>query len=88
MAWRFLSNLRNHLHLTARRRADRLIFEQQERVALAMGYPSGGAGVDCAASGLATAAAMTTSATSLKSRNIKSRRAAMLGPHARSNDKK
>jgi [protein-PII] uridylyltransferase len=46
LAWRFLSNVRNHLHLTARRRADRLIFEQQERVALAMGYPSGGAGVE------------------------------------------
>jgi [protein-PII] uridylyltransferase len=46
LAWRFLSNVRNHLHLTARRRADRLIFEQQERVALAMGYPAGGAGVE------------------------------------------
>jgi [protein-PII] uridylyltransferase len=46
MAWRFLSNVRNHLHLTARRRADRLIFEQQERVALAMGYAAGGAGVE------------------------------------------
>jgi [protein-PII] uridylyltransferase len=46
LAWRFLSNVRNHLHLTARRRADRLIFEQQERVALAMGYAAGGAGVE------------------------------------------
>lgn len=46
LAWRFLSNVRNHLHLQARRRADRLIFEQQERVALAMGYGSGGAGVE------------------------------------------
>jgi [protein-PII] uridylyltransferase len=46
LAWRFLSNVRNHLHLSARRRADRLIFEQQERVALAMGYAAGGAGVE------------------------------------------
>ena len=46
LAWRFLSNVRNHLHLQARRRADRLIFEQQERVALAMGYGPGGAGVE------------------------------------------
>ncbi len=46
LAWRFLSNVRNHLHLLARRRADRLIFEQQERVALAMGYGAGGAGVE------------------------------------------
>jgi [protein-PII] uridylyltransferase len=46
LAWRFLSNVRNHLHLQARRRADRLIFEQQERVALAMGYGAGGAGVE------------------------------------------
>jgi [protein-PII] uridylyltransferase len=46
LAWRFLSSVRNHLHLQARRRADRLIFEQQERVALAMGYGAGGAGVE------------------------------------------
>jgi [protein-PII] uridylyltransferase len=46
LAWRFLSSVRNHLHLQARRRADRLIFEQQERVALAMGYAAGGAGVE------------------------------------------
>jgi [protein-PII] uridylyltransferase len=46
LAWRFLSNVRNHLHLQSRRRADRLIFEQQERVALAMGYGPGGAGVE------------------------------------------
>ncbi len=46
LAWRFLSTVRNHLHLLARRRADRLIFEQQERVALAMGYGSGGAAVE------------------------------------------
>jgi [protein-PII] uridylyltransferase len=46
LAWRFLSNVRNHLHLQSRRRADRLIFEQQERVALAMGYGAGGAGVE------------------------------------------
>ncbi|MEY4549604.1 MAG: putative protein-PII uridylyltransferase [Pseudomonadota bacterium] len=46
LAWRFLSSVRNHLHLQSRRRADRLIFEQQERVALAMGYGPGGAGVE------------------------------------------
>jgi len=46
LAWRFLSCVRNHLHLQSRRRADRLIFEQQERVALAMGYGPGGAGVE------------------------------------------
>jgi [protein-PII] uridylyltransferase len=46
LAWRFLSCVRNHLHLQSRRRADRLIFEQQERVALAMGYGPGGSGVE------------------------------------------
>jgi [protein-PII] uridylyltransferase len=46
LAWRFLMRIRNCLHLQAGRRADRLSFEQQERIARLFGYEAGGPGVE------------------------------------------
>ncbi len=45
-AYRFLAKVRARLHLNSGRRADRLIFDAQERVALDLGYPSGATGVE------------------------------------------
>ena len=42
LLWR----IRNRLHLAAGRRADRLTFEQQERLATTLGYGDGGAAVE------------------------------------------
>lgn len=42
----FLLGVRNRLHLYSRRRADRLVFDQQERLAECLGYGTGGAGVE------------------------------------------
>lgn len=42
----FLWQIRNHLHLLAERKLDRLTFEWQERIAPLLGFPSGPKGIE------------------------------------------
>lgn len=46
LAAQFLWRVRNLLHFYSKRRTDRLSFDRQERLAVDMGYGSGGAGVE------------------------------------------